>query len=117
VRYSEKGKRTPSVQLKAKGERGLEEMREHLSDSEILFGLVSLVIQDTHKCVFILWIGERSPYVVKGGLLYHQADIANFYQVRELFKRPIFSTCFSISMFVIPRLFTFVSIVLWLPIQ
>ncbi len=69
------------IQVKAKGDEGLEEMKDHLSDDEILFGFLSLLVHDTQKFVFLTWIGENTPFSLRAGLIYNQANISNFFQV------------------------------------
>jgi hypothetical protein len=68
--------------VKAKGEGGLDEMIKFLRDDEILFGLLSLPVNDTQKLALLIWIGDGTPFSLRAGIIYHQASIAQFFQVR-----------------------------------
>eukprot|EP01100_Stratorugosa_tubuloviscum_P002064 TRINITY_DN1475_c0_g2_i1.p1 TRINITY_DN1475_c0_g2~~TRINITY_DN1475_c0_g2_i1.p1 ORF type:complete len:517 (-),score=270.75 TRINITY_DN1475_c0_g2_i1:94-1644(-) len=77
--YSETGRNT--ITFACTGEGGLEELKSHLVENKIFYGL--LRVEDkidesvTVKFVFITWCGERVPYTLKGRMATHKGSIVS----------------------------------------
>jgi len=76
--YSEKSKN--KIELVGKGTGGIEELKAHLNDSKMFYGLVR--VQDvidqsvTIKFVFIVWCGEHVPFLQKAKMTTHKGSIS-----------------------------------------
>jgi len=76
--YSEAKKNT--LELVGTGSGGIEELKAHLTEDKMYYGLVR--VQDiidqsvTIKFVFIIWCGEKVPFVQKGKMTTHKGSIS-----------------------------------------
>jgi len=76
--YSEGKKNT--LELVGTGSGGIEELKGHLSETKMFYGLVR--VQDkidnsvTIKFVFIIWCGEKVPFVQKGKMTTHKGSVS-----------------------------------------
>jgi hypothetical protein len=77
--YSEQAKN--SIELVGKGSNGVEELKHHLHESKVFYGLVRVTDQidqsTTVKFVFIVWVGEKVPFVQKGKVTTHKGSISS----------------------------------------
>ena len=89
-----KGTEASKVQVKAKGEGGIDEMKQYLGKNEILFGLLALFIHDTQKFVFITWVGEDAPSFDRARVVIQKVFVSELFQVR------VFPTRSSTSLYV-----------------
>jgi len=75
--YSETSKNTLS--LVGKGTGGIEELKGHLCETKMFYGLVRVTDKIdnsvTVKFVFVIWCGERVPFVQKGKMTTHKGSI------------------------------------------
>jgi len=75
--YSESAKNT--IDLVGKGGGGIEELKGHLNDSKMFYGMVRVTDQIdnsvTVKFVFIIWCGEKVPFVQKAKMTTHKGSI------------------------------------------
>jgi len=77
--YAEGAKNT--VTFVGKGSGGFEELKSHLNESKMFYGLVR--VQDvvdqsvTVKFVFICWCGEKVPFMQKAKMTTHKGSIVN----------------------------------------
>jgi len=75
--YSESAKNT--LELVGKGSGGIEELKQRLNETKMFYGLVRVTDQIdnsvTVKFVFIIWCGERVPFVQKGKMTTHKGSI------------------------------------------
>jgi len=88
-----------------KGEGGLSELSSHLNDSKVFYGLLRVTDQIdnsvTVKFVFIIWVGEKYPFVQKAKVTTHKGAISkligqyhndiNVSNASELTEEEIFS--------------------------
>jgi hypothetical protein len=76
--YSDSKKNT--LELVGSGSGGIEELKQHLTETKMCYGLVR--VQDkidqsvTIKFVFIIWCGEKVPFVQKGKMTTHKGSIS-----------------------------------------
>jgi len=76
--YSEAKKNT--LDLVGSGSGGIEELKGHLSETKMFYGLVR--VQDkidnsvTIKFVFVIWCGEKVPFVQKGKMTTHKGSVS-----------------------------------------
>jgi len=77
--YSETSKN--AITFVAKGSGGAEELKQNLHESKIFYGLVRVTDRIdqsvTVKFVFIIWCGEKVPFVQKGKMTTHKGSITN----------------------------------------
>jgi hypothetical protein len=70
-----------SLQLVGSGSGGIEELKPHLNESSASYGLVRVTDQidnsTTIKFVFIVWVGEKVPFVQKGKVTTHKGSISS----------------------------------------
>lgn len=75
--YSESGKNT--LELVGTGSGGVEELKSHLIESKMFYGLVRVTEKIdnsiTVKFVFVLWCGTKVPFVQKGKMTTHKGSI------------------------------------------
>jgi len=75
--YSESSKN--AIVFVAKGNGGAEELKQSLDESKIFYGLVRVTDQIdqsvTVKFVFVIWCGEKVPFVQKGKMTTHKGSI------------------------------------------
>jgi ssRNA-specific RNase YbeY (16S rRNA maturation enzyme) len=75
--YSESGKNT--LDLVGKGSGGVEELKSHLNEAKMAYGLVRVTEKIdnsvTVKFVFIIWCGSKVPFVQKGKMTTHKGSI------------------------------------------
>jgi hypothetical protein len=76
--YSALGKN--AIDLVGTGSNGLEELKQHLNEGSVFYGLVRVTDQIdqsvTVKFVFIIWVGEKVPFVQKGKVTTHKGSIS-----------------------------------------
>jgi len=76
-KYSEAAKNV--IDLVGKGGGGIEELKTHLDETKMFYGLVRVTDQIdksvTVKFVFIIWCGERVPFVQKAKMTTHKGSI------------------------------------------
>jgi len=80
-----------SITFVGKGNSGAEEMKQFLNESKIFYGLVRVTDKIdqsvTVKFVFIIWCGEKVPFVQKGKMTTHKGSITNLIgQFHNFFK-------------------------------
>jgi hypothetical protein len=77
--YSESNKNT--LDLVGKGAGGVDELKSHLSQSKMFYGLVRVTEKIdnsvTVKFVFIIWCGSSVPFVQKAKMTTHKGSITN----------------------------------------
>jgi len=75
--YSESAKNT--LDFVGKGSGGLDELKSRLDESKIFYGLLRVTDKIdnslTVKFVFIVWCGEKVPFVQKGKMTTHKGSI------------------------------------------
>jgi len=75
--YNESAKNT--IDLVAKGSGGIEEMKPHFNESKMFYGLCRVTDKIdqsvTVKFVFIVWCGEKVPFVQKAKMTTHKGSI------------------------------------------
>ena len=69
------------VEVKAKGDGGIDEMKQYLGKDEILFGLVALFVQETQKYVFLTWVGESAPSFDTAKVVMQKPLVSALFQV------------------------------------
>jgi len=72
------------VEVKAKGDGGIDEMKQYLGKDEILFGLVALFVQETQKYVFLTWVGESAPSFDTAKVVMQKPLVSALFQVAIL---------------------------------
>eukprot|EP01103_Thecamoeba_quadrilineata_P000009 TRINITY_DN10004_c0_g1_i1.p1 TRINITY_DN10004_c0_g1~~TRINITY_DN10004_c0_g1_i1.p1 ORF type:complete len:356 (+),score=84.72 TRINITY_DN10004_c0_g1_i1:54-1070(+) len=79
VLFTYAGKNT--LDLVGSGQNGLEELKQNLKDESVFYGLVRVTDQIdqsvTVKFVFIVWVGEKVPFVQKGKVTTHKGSISS----------------------------------------
>jgi len=77
--YSETAKNT--LDFVGSGTGGVEELKTHLVDSKMFYGMVRVIDQidnsSTVKFVFIIWCGTKVPFVQKGKMTTHKGSITS----------------------------------------
>jgi len=77
--YSDSKKNT--LELVGSGSGGIEELKQHLSETKMFYGLVRVTDKIdnsvTIKFVFIIWCGEKVPFVQKGKMTTHKGSISS----------------------------------------
>jgi len=77
--YSETAKNT--LDFVGSGTGGVEELKTHLVDSKMFYGMVRVIDQidnsSTVKFVFIIWCGNKVPFVQKGKMTTHKGSITS----------------------------------------
>jgi ssRNA-specific RNase YbeY (16S rRNA maturation enzyme) len=77
--YSDSQKNT--LNLTAKGTGGVEELKTHLDNSKASYGLVRVTdkIDEsvTVKFVFIVWVGEKVPFLKKAQITTHKGSVTS----------------------------------------
>jgi ssRNA-specific RNase YbeY (16S rRNA maturation enzyme) len=75
--YSESGKNT--LELVGKGSGGVEELKSHLDEAKMFYGLVRVTEKIdnsiTVKFVFVIWCGTKVPFVQKAKMTTHKGSI------------------------------------------
>jgi len=76
--YSESKKNT--IELVGSGEGGVDELKGHLEETKMCYGLVRVTDKIdqsvTVKFVFIIWCGEKVPFVQKGKMTTHKGSVS-----------------------------------------
>lgn len=71
-----------NLALVASGSGGVGELKDHLQDDRILYGLLRVIdYYDTTantKFVYIVWVGERVPIMRKALITTHKGDVTGF---------------------------------------
>jgi hypothetical protein len=78
-KYSDSTKN--GIELVGSGANGVEELKQHLSDNKVFYGLVRVTDKIdqsvTVKFVFIVWVGEKVSFVQKGKITTHKGSITS----------------------------------------
>jgi len=79
--YSDSAKNT--LDLVGSGSNGIEELKSHLSDSKYSYGLLRVTDKIdnsvTVKFVFIVWCGEKVPFVKKAQITTHKGSVTELF--------------------------------------